>query len=271
MRALERALREEDAVVRQDADRIAHHPREAADERRPVRGLELVEAAAVDDAGDDLAHVERAPQVGGDDAVDILRRVERRLGRRQLPGQILLRQAQVGDGAAHDRQRLGIVRREVVGHAGDHRVYLCAAQIFRRHLLPRRSLHQRRPAEEDRPRALDDHGLVAHRRNVGAAGGAGAHDHGDLRDALRRHPRLVVEDAAEVLAVREDVGLQRQERAARVDEVDAGQPVLLRDLLRAHVLLDGHRVVGAALHGRVVGDDHHLAPGDAADAGDDAG
>ena len=38
---------------------------------------------------------------------------------------------------------------------------------------------------------------------------------------LRRHPRLVEEDPAEVLAVGEDLGLQRQERAAGVDEVEA--------------------------------------------------
>ncbi len=70
-----------------------------------------------------------------------------------------------------------------------------------------------------------------------------------------RHRRLVEEDPAEVLAVGEDLVLQRQERAAGVDEVDARQPVLQRDLLRAQVLLDRHRVVGAALDGGVVGDD----------------
>ena len=43
-----------------------------------------------------------------------------------------------------------------------------------------------------------------------------------------------------------------------------------RDLLRAQVLLDRHRVVRAALDRRVVGDDHALAAGDPADAGDDA-
>ena len=42
------------------------------------------------------------------------------------------------------------------------------------------------------------------------------------------------------------------------------------DLLGAQVLLDGERVVGAALDGGVVGDDHALLPGDHADAGDDA-
>ena len=81
---------------------------------------------------------------------------------------------------------------------------------------------------------------------------------------------LVVEDAAEVLAVGEDLVLLRQERAARVDEVDARQAVVQRDLLRAQVLLHRHRVVGAALDGGVVGDDDALAPGDPPDAGDDA-
>ena len=87
---------------------------------------------------------------------------------------------------------------------------------------------------------------------------------------LGRHARLVEEDPAEVIAVGEHLGLQRQERAARVDQVDAGQAVLERDLLRAHVLLHRHRVVRAALHRGVVGDDDHFAAGDAADAGDDA-
>ena len=48
-----------------------------------------------------------------------------------------------------------------------------------------------------------------------------------------------------------------------------GKPVLQRDLLRAQVLLDRHRVVGAALDRRVVGDDRRPAAVDPADAGDD--
>ena len=83
--------------------------------------------------------------------------------------------------------------------------------------------------------------------------------------------RLVVEDAAEVLAVGEDLVLLGQERAARVDEVDARQLVLEGDLLGAQVLLHRHRVVGAALDGGVVGDDEHLSAVHHADAGDDAG
>jgi hypothetical protein len=74
-----------------------------------------------------------------------------------------------------------------------------------------------------------------------------------------------------VVPVGEDLGLQRQERAAGVDEVDARQLVLLRHLLGAKVLLHGEREVGASLHGRVVRDDHTLLAFDDADAGDDPG
>ncbi len=149
-------------------------------------------------------------------------------------------------------------------------MHVAAAELLGGDLLARRGLHQRRAAEEDRALLAHDHGLVAHRRHVGAARGAGAHDRADLRDPARGHRRLVEEDAAEVLAVGEDLVLHRQERAAGVDEVDARQPVVQRDLLRPQVLLDRHGVVGAALDGRVVGDDHAAAALDHADAGDDA-
>ena len=146
-----------------------------------------------------------------------------------------------------------------------------AAELLGAHDLAGRRLHERRAGEEDRALLANDDRLVRHRRHVRAARRARAHDDGDLRDAFRRHRRLVVEDAAEVVAVREDVGLVRQVRAARIDEIDARQPVLARDLLRAQVLLHRHRVVGAALDRRVVADDHAFAAGHAADAGDDAG
>ena len=146
----------------------------------------------------------------------------------------------------------------VVGDAGDAGMDGGPAELLGRDHLAGRSLDQRRAAQEDGARAADDDRLVAHGRHVGAAGRAGAHDQGDLRDAGRAHARLVVEDAAEVVAVGEDLVLERQEGAARVDEVEAGEAVLERDLLRAEVLLDGHRVVGAALDRGVVGDDDAL-------------
>ena len=157
----------------------------------------------------------------------------------------------------------------VVGDAGLARVDVGAAELLGGDVLARGGLHERWPADEDRARALDDDRLVAHRRHVRAARGARAHHGGDLRDALRRESRLVVEDPPEVVAVGKHLGLEREERAAGVDEVDARQAVLLGDLLRAQVLLHRHREVRAALDRRVVGDDHALAPLDDADSGHD--
>ena len=151
------------------------------------------------------------------------------------------------------------------------RVQFAAAELLGRDDLADRRLHEGRAAEEDRALAAHDHALVAHRGHVGAAGGARAEHGRELRDAHRRELRLVEEDAAEVLAIGEHLVLQRQERAARVDEVDARQSLLLRDLLCAQVLLDGHRVVGAALDGGVVADDHDRPAVHEADARDDAG
>ncbi len=74
-----------------------------------------------------------------------------------------------------------------------------------------------------------------------------------------------------MVAVGEDLILQRQEGPAGVDQVDAGQAVLLGDFLRAQMLLHRHRVIGAALDGGIVGNDQAFHPGDAADAGDHAG
>ena len=74
-----------------------------------------------------------------------------------------------------------------------------------------------------------------------------------------------------MLLVGKDFVLQRQEGAAGVDEIDAGQFVLARDLLRAQVLLHRHREVGAALDRRIVGDDHDFLSHHPADAADHAG
>ena len=145
-----------------------------------------------------------------------------------------------------------------------------AAQLLGGDHLPGRRLDQRRAAQEDRALVPDDHRLVAHGRDVRAAGRAGAEHRRDLRDPPRGQRGLVVEDPPEVLPVREHLVLPGQERPAGVDQVDARQPVVQRDLLRAQVLLHRDRVVGAALHGRVVGDDHAFAPAHPAHAGDDA-
>ena len=166
---------------------------------------------------------------------------------------------------------MGVVLGIVVGDARQPGVELGAPELLGGDLLAGGGFHQRRAAQEDGRLLADHDGLVRHRRHIGAAGGAGAHDASDLGNARRRHRRLIVEDAAEMLAVGEDLVLVRQVGAAGVDQVDAGKAVLQRDLLGPQMLLDGERVIGAALDGGVVDDDDRLAAFDAADAGDHAG
>ncbi len=74
-----------------------------------------------------------------------------------------------------------------------------------------------------------------------------------------------------MVAVGEHLVLHRQEGAAGIHQVHARQPILERDLLGAQVLLDRHRVVGAALDGGVVGDHDHVPAGHRRDPGDDPG
>ena len=118
---------------------------------------------------------------------------------------------------------------------------------------------------------FDDDGFVGHRGHVRAACRARAHNRGNLRDALRRETRLIEEDAAEMFAIREDLGLHRKKCAARIDEVDARQPVLQGDLLRAQMFLHRHRVIRAAFHRRIVSNNDDIPARHDADAGDDAG
>ena len=88
---------------------------------------------------------------------------------------------------------------------------------------------------------------------------------------LGRHARLIEKNPAEMLAVGKHLRLKRQKRAARVDEIDARQLIVERHLLRAQMLFHRQWIVRAALHRRVVRDDHHVAARHARDAGDDAG
>ena len=148
-------------------------------------------------------------------------------------------------------------------------MHVRAAERLRVDLLAGRRAHQRRAAEEHPALIAHDDGMIGHRRHVGAARRAGAVHHRDLRDALRRQPRLIEEDASEVIAIGEHLVLLGQERAAALHQIDARQRVLAGDLLRAQVLLDGERIVGAALHRRVVRHDHAWPPAHPADAGDE--
>ena len=252
-----------------DPDRIAVEVGEAADEGGAVELLELVQAALVHDPGDDLPHLVGPARVVRDDAPDLGRVIAGRRGLAHVERNALS-PVEVGHAAPRDGEGVVVVEGVVVGDPGLARVHVRPAQLLRGHHLADRGLHERRAAEKDGPLLADDDALVAHRGHVGATRGARAHDDRDLGDRQRRHVRLVVEGPSEVLAVREHLVLEGEERATRVHEIDAGQVVLEGDLLGAEVLLDAHRVVGAALHRRVVRDHHALDPAHPADPGDEA-
>src|SRR5690606_9867071 len=118
MRALERALAEQDAVVGDDAHRAAVHVGEAGDQGLAVARLELAQLAAVDDARDHLADVERAARVLRHQAVELLGRVQRLARLAQRHGR-LFAAVEVADDAARDLQRVAVVLGVMVGHAGD--------------------------------------------------------------------------------------------------------------------------------------------------------
>ena len=79
-----------------------------------------------------------------------------------------------------------------------------------------------------------------------------------------------MEDPPRAAAAGEHLHLVGDPRAGGVDEVDHRHPQAQRALLDADDLLDRLRAPGARLDRRVVGHDGDRAPGDAAQAGDDA-
>src|SRR5206468_9583338 len=105
----------------EDGDLVAPETRKAADERSAVDGLVLVEAAAVDEARNDLAHVELNLHVTRNDPVELLRVVARLL-RLFAVDHGLLRARELSDDVARDRDRLLLGRGRVVRRAAHLRV-----------------------------------------------------------------------------------------------------------------------------------------------------
>ena len=72
------------------------------------------------------------------------------------------------------------------------------------------------------------------------------------------HVGLIEETATEVVSVWEDLILMRKIGPTGIDKVDAGQVILLRDLLGAQMLFDSQGKVGPPLYGAVIADHHAL-------------
>src|SRR5699024_8581162 len=99
------------------------------------------------------------------------------------------------------------------GRTGMH---VTTTEFLRGHHLAGGGLHQRWATEKNCSLVTDDHGFVAHCRNISAPCRAGAEDRGDLGNPPGGHCRLVVEDPPEVFPIGEDLVLLWQERATGV-------------------------------------------------------
>src|SRR5258705_10049860 len=73
-----------------------------------------------------------------------------------------------------------------------------------------------------------------------------------------------------MIAVGKYLVLVRQIGATGIDQIDAGQPVLGRDLLGPQMLLYSQWIIGPALDRGVVADDDTVTPRDPANPGQDA-
>ena len=80
---------------------------------------------------------------------------------------------------------MGVVIGEEFDEAGDFRVHLCPAQLAVVGLLACRRLHQRGAGEGGEAAFLHADHIVGHADHVGPAGGGGAMEAGDCRDARR--------------------------------------------------------------------------------------
>ena len=235
-----------------------------------VHRLEFLEPAVIDETRQNLARVGRDFGVAADDAVNLARIEARRHRRLTRPAWLGLL-TQVPYDFTRDGQRVAVIFGNVIGDAADAAMHLGTAQRLGIHRLAGGGKGQLGTAEVHIALLLDNHRLVAQRRDVGATRRARPHHHGNLLDAFGRHADLVVENAAELPHVGKNVGHLRQEGATAVHQRDAGQAVCPSNLLRPHMLLAGHAVVSATLHGGVVGNDHARTALHQTDAGDDAG
>ncbi len=166
---------------------------------------------------------------------------------------------------------MGVVIGVIVGNPGFAAMQFRPAQFIGGHFLAGGGLDQRRAAQKDRPVIADMDHLVAHGRDIGAAGRAQSHDGRNLGDAHLAQHGLVVEHAPAIVGIRENFGLQRQVGPGRVQQVDHGQAVFHGDDLAADGFLHGHGIGRPAFDRRVVGRHEHLFAGHQTYADDDTG
>src|SRR5690606_6236268 len=152
--------------------------REAANQRRPIACLELMELATVYDPRDHLMHIVGSAHVLRDDAIEFVRvilgwsglskpvRIERsrdarspRATSRCLDFARQERTREMRHNVAHDGQRMLVILGQMVDNARFSGVEVPAAEVFGADFFPGCGLYQRRAGEENRALIADDHRL----------------------------------------------------------------------------------------------------------------
>ena len=254
-------------VVADQRHRLALDRGPAADRLLVEQRLELEEVRPVDEARDHLAHVVGILVRRRDHAAQFLDVVERLLERPLHAWRQPIVPVPLGDHVARHADAVGVVLGHPFGHAGNGGVHLRTPQFLIGRDLAGRSLEQRRPGQEHLGLVAHHDDVVGEARQIGAARRGRAVHHRDLRDAARRHARLVGEAAA---AGHEDLGLVEQVGAAGFDQVHDRKLVFHDDLLDALALALARGRHGAALDGAVRRRHDAAHPLDIADARDRA-
>ena len=142
LRCLLSLLREDHSLlIGDDPDGESVYRRPTGHQRSPVEGLVFVESGAIDDPPQDLAHVERNPEVLRDDSQQILGVVERGVGGQGRP-EPELAPIQMSDDFPPETNGVVLILGEVVGETRDTRMHLGSAQLFVGRLLPGRHLDE---------------------------------------------------------------------------------------------------------------------------------
>src|ERR671930_494734 len=112
--------------------------RKTADKRRRIERLELIERAAVNDAGDDLAHIVGLTRIGWNEAVNFMG-VIKRLGRLSDHDGGTFFSIKCADDLARTRKRMLVARGIMIRDARDSGMDFGAAKLLcRNHFACRR-------------------------------------------------------------------------------------------------------------------------------------
>ena len=229
-----------------------------------IRFLEFQKGRGVDDAGNHAPHVHRGLEVGREEVQQAFGVLQRRgaIG----PDHALGLPAQRRHQLARHADAVRIVFGHVLGQTRHTGVHVGTAQGFVVGHFACGRFQEWRPGQKGAAPATHHDHVVRQTRHVRTACGGRPVHNGNDRDARRRQPGQVVEIAPAVDELL-DLVLQ-QVGPGRLDQVNEGQAVVERDLLRALQLLQPHGLQRARVDAAVVGDDQRPRARDQADAHD---